>query len=146
MPHCPRRIAGWIAGLLMVLPLLASAQQADRFGDYEIHYSAIPTGMLNATVADEYQIMRSRTRGMIMVTVLREGQPVGARVDIVARDKNDDLAEIGARRVRDDGWTSYVGTFPVEDGEALTFEIEVNPHQGGGPFKVAFRQTFFTGE
>ena len=146
MPYCRGWIAAWMAAALLLVPLLAGAQQADRFGDYEIHYSAMPTGMLNTTVADEYGIMRSRTRGMVMVTVLREGEPVGARVDIVARDNADELTEIGARRVRDDGWTSYVGTFPVTDGDALTFEIEINPHQGGGPYRVAFRQTFYTGE
>mgnify|MGYP000388389882 FL=1 len=146
MPYCRGRIAAWMAAALLLVPLLAGAQQADRFGDYEIHYSAMPTGMLNAAVAEEYRIMRSRTRGMVMITVLRDGEPVEARIDILARDNDDEITEIGARRVRDDGWTSYVGTFGVTDGEALTFEITVKPYQGGGPYQIAFRQTFYTGE
>ncbi len=131
---------------MLVCAGIANAQQAERFDDYEIHYSAIPTGMLNDQIAQSYGIVRSRTRGMIMVTVLQEGEPVTARVDILARDVNDDITEIGARRVRDSDWVSYVGTFPVDEGEALTFEITVKPHAGGGPYQTAFRQTFYAGE
>ena len=139
-------LVGLVFALLLALPITVSAQQSDRFGDYEIHYSAMPTGLLNEDIAQSYGILRSRTRGMIMVTVLRDGQPVTARVDITARDINEEITEIGARRVRDSGWVSYVGTFGVKEGEALTFTITVNPHAGGGPFDMAFRQTFFTGQ
>ena len=140
------RFARWVVALLVIMPLGAAAQQSERFGDYEVHYSAMPTGMLNAEVAQEYGIVRSRTRGMVMVTMLRNGTAVSASVDIVARDKNDELSEIPAARVRDDGWISYVGTFPIEAGDALTFEIEANPYEGGEAYSVAFRQTFYPGE
>lgn len=132
--------------VLLVGSSIVSAQQSERFGEYEIHYSAIPTGMLNEQIAQSYGIVRSRTRGMIMITVLQDGQPVTARVDILARDVDDDITEIGARRVRDSDWVSYVGTFPVDEGEALTFEVTVKPHAGGGPYQTAFRQTFYAGE
>jgi len=82
----------------------------------------------------------------VMVTILRDGQAVPGRVDIVARDDNDELTEIPAERVREDNWVSYVGTFPIEPGDARIFEIEVNPHAGGEVYSVAFRQTFHTGD
>ncbi len=146
MPLHRRLSALFALVVLLVGSSIVSAQQSESFGDYEIHYSAIPTGMLNDEIAQSYGIVRSRTRGMIMVTVLRDGEPVTARVDILARDVNDDITEIGARRVRDSDWVSYVGTFPVTASEALTFEITVKPHAGGGPYQTAFRQTFYTGE
>jgi hypothetical protein len=146
MSNPGHRLTRWVAALLVALPLLATAQQSERFGDYEIHYSAIPTGMLNAEVAREYGLMRSRTRGMVMVTILRDGQAVPGQVDIIARDDNDELTEIPAERVREDGWISYVGTFPIEAGAARIFEIDVNPHAGGEVYSVAFRQTFHPGE
>lgn len=146
MPLRRRLSALFALVVLLVGPSIATAQQAERFDDYEIHYSAIPTGMLNDEIAQSYGIVRSRTRGMIMITILQDGQPVTARVDILARDVNDDITEIGARRVRNDDWVSYVGTFPVDEGEALTFEVTVKPHAGGGPYQTAFRQTFYPGE
>ena len=146
MPLRRRLSALFALVVLLVGSSIATAQQAERFDDYEIHYSAIPTGMLNDEIAQSYGIVRSRTRGMIMITVLQDGQPVTARVDILARDVDDDITEIGARRVRNDDWVSYVGTFPVDEGEALTFEVTVKPHAGGGPYQTAFRQTFYAGE
>ena len=146
MRHYGPRIAVWITSLLLALPIVVHAQQSDRFGEYEIHYSAMPTGMLNDRVAGEYGIVRSRTRGMVMVTILRDGEAVPGQVGILARDENDELTEIGAQRVREDGWVSYIGTFPIEAGDALTFEIEANPHAGGDVYPIAFQQTFYPGE
>ncbi|AGY91354.1 hypothetical protein SPICUR_01675 [Spiribacter curvatus] len=146
MSHYAHRITAWMTTLLLAFPMIVNAQQSDRFGEYEIHYSAIPTGMLNERVAREYGIVRSRTQGMVMVTILRNGEAVSGRVDILARDEDDELTEIGAQRVREDGWVSYVGTFPIEAGDAFTFEIEVNPHAGGEVYPVAFQQTFYPGE
>lgn len=130
---------------LVIFPMLANAQQSERFGDYEIHYSALPTGMLNDSIAQQYGIVRSRTRGMIMLTVMRDNQAVPARIDVLARDPDDNLREIPARQVKDDNWVSYVGTFAINAGEPLIFEVDVRPHAGGGPFEIAFRQSFPTG-
>ncbi len=141
-----RALTRAVAAAAMLLPMIALGQQAERFGDYEIHYSALPTGMLNAQVAESYDILRSRTRGMLMITILRNGEPVTGRVDVLARDVDDELTEIPARQVKDDQWVSYVGTFPVDEGDSLIFEVTVNPHEGGGPFEMAFKQTFYPGK
>jgi hypothetical protein len=133
----------WLSVLL--LPAVVSAQQSERFGDYEIHYNALPTGMLNDAIAEQYGIVRSRTRGLIMLTVMRDNQAVSARIEVLARDPEDNLREIPARQVKDDNWVSYVGTFPIEAGDALIFEVDVRPHAGGGPFELAFRQSFPSG-
>lgn len=130
---------------LLTVAMCANAQQSERFGDYEIHYSALPTGMLNNAIAQQYGIVRSRTRGMIMLTVMRDNQAVSARVKVLARDPDDNLREIPARQVKEDNWVSYVGTFAIKAGEPLIFEVDVRPHAGGGPFELAFRQSFPTG-
>ncbi|MDR9432664.1 MAG: DUF4426 domain-containing protein [Spiribacter sp.] len=140
-----RLTIGLIVSVLMCIPILAPAQQSQRFGDYDIHYSALPTGIMNEAVAEEYGILRSRTRGMVMITVLRDGKAVSARLNVLARDENDDLREIPARAVKQDDWVSYVGVFPVAEAETLVFEVEIRPHAGGGPFEFAFRQSFHAG-
>lgn len=133
--------------VLALLALPAQAQQADRFGDYEIHYNAMPTRMLNAQVAESYNILRSRTRGLLMLTVMQDGNAVPARIRALARDADDRLQEVDMREVRQSAWVSYIGTFPVEDEQALSFEIEVRPQgSDAGPFRLGFRQRFFAGD
>lgn len=132
--------------VLAGLALPVGAQQADTFGDYEVHYNAMPTGMLNAEVADSYGIVRSRNRGLLMLTVMQEGEPVPARIEAMTRDADDRLQEVDMRELRESSWVSYIGTFPVDDEQALRFEIEVRPDGGDtGPFRVGFRQRFFSG-
>ncbi|AGM40416.1 hypothetical protein SPISAL_01585 [Spiribacter salinus M19-40] len=126
--------------MLLALAITASAQRAETFDDYEVHYNAIPTGSLNPSVAESYGILRSRTKALVMITVLQDGQPVPASVEIGVRDDREDLRDIPAQRVREDDWVSYIGTFDYEPDESLNFELMVNPHGPGGPYAVRFRQ------
>lgn len=125
---------------LMAMAVTAPAQQAETFDDYDIHYNAIPTGALNAEVARSYGILRSRSKALVMITVLQDGQPVTASVDIGVRNDREDLRDIPAQRVREDDWVSYIGTFGFESGESLNFDLTINPHGEGGPYNVRFRQ------
>mgnify|MGYP000105311589 FL=1 len=140
MRHLPRLLAAFAILLLAGLPPLAGAQQAERFGDYEIHYSAMPTGLLNPAVAADYGILRSRSKALLMVTILHQGESVSGAVDARIQENDDPPTEIEMRRVRDDGWVSYIGTFDFEPGRGLNFAIMANPHAEGGPFQLAFRQ------
>jgi len=126
--------------MLLALGMAAHAQQAKTFDDYEVHYNAIPTGSLNPAVAESYGIVRSRAKALVMITVLQDGQPVSASVEIGVRDDREDLRDIPAQRVREDDWVSYIGTFEYEPDESLNFELMVNPHREGGPYTVRFRQ------
>ncbi|MDY6993075.1 MAG: DUF4426 domain-containing protein, partial [Pseudomonadota bacterium] len=50
--------------LCAVMPL-AYAEQSKEVGAYKIHYNAINTSMLQPEIAKSYQIIRSRTRGLL---------------------------------------------------------------------------------
>lgn len=127
--------------LLMAVGITAHAQQAETFDNYAVHYNAIPTGSLNAEIAESYGILRSRSKALVMITVLQDGQPVTASVDIgVRNDREEQLREVPAQRVREDDWVSYIGTFAFESGESLNFDLTINPHGEGGPYTVRFRQ------
>ncbi len=145
-PGLIRATALLLALMSAALPLAASAQQSERFGDYEVHYSAVPTALLNTEVAQGYGILRSRTKALMMVTILHQGESVTGAVDVSARENDDPPREIPMRRVRDGGWVSYVGTFDFEPGQGLNFVITANPHGTAGPFQLAFRQVFHSPE
>ena len=49
----------------------AAAEQSQTFGDYEIHYNALTTDQLSPEVAKAYGIVRSGSRAMLNVSVLR---------------------------------------------------------------------------
>lgn len=131
-----------MACLMLFLPLSASAQQAQRFNDYEIHYNAIPTGLLNDAVAQEYGIVRSRTQGLLMITILHESSAIRGRVRTLAVDDDDQVTEVRMREIKNDDWVSYIGTLEIKVGQPVNFSVEVRPETGDGPFDLGWRQTF----
>lgn len=138
----PTLIATTVACLLIALPLSAFAQQSEVFDEYEIHYNAIPTGLLNDTIAQQYGIVRSRARGMLMITILRDGEPVRGRVRTFAIDDDEQVMEVPMREIRSESWVSYVGVLKIQAGQPVNFSIEARPETGDGPFNVGWRQTF----
>ncbi len=132
---------------LMSIGGTASAERSDRFGDYELHYNAIPTGMLQPEIAEAYRIHRSRNRGLLMVTLLHRGEPVAADVSATATNLEQQQQEVPLRQVREGEAVYYLGTFRVSDGERLTFQVQASPNGSeSGPFHISFLQRFHAPE
>jgi hypothetical protein len=130
---------------LLAVATTATAERAERFGAYELHFNAIPTGLLEPAVAADYGILRSRNRGLLMVTLLHEGEPVAAEAVATATDGEQPPQDIPLRQVREGEAVYYLGTFDIDDGERLTFQLRVSPRASTeGPFQASFQQRFHT--
>ncbi|MDT8448647.1 MAG: DUF4426 domain-containing protein [Wenzhouxiangellaceae bacterium] len=143
-----RLIPAFAFTLLMTLSLSAFAQQAERFGPYEIHYSTLNTSMLSPEIAAAYGIQRAGTQAMLNVTVLEKasGQPRTATIEATATNLTGQRRDIELREINDQGAIYYIGQFRIHDEETLDFRISVRPHNHeGAPYVITFRQQFFTG-
>ena len=67
-----RQAFSWLVGLVLLLPVTASAENSKDFGQFVIHYNAMATDMVPPEVARKYRITRSQNRGMINITVLKK--------------------------------------------------------------------------
>ncbi|RME35123.1 MAG: DUF4426 domain-containing protein [Gammaproteobacteria bacterium] len=138
-----------LAWLLTLFSLPVVAEQSVEFGDYTIHYNAFPTTILPAEVARGYGITRSKSRGLLNVTVLKKvlgtsSRPVEATLRVTAVNLTGQVREIPMRKVEEENAIYYLGEFVVRNEETLRFTVEVLPeHQGPGT-KVEFSQQFFT--
>lgn len=139
--------------LLLVLPFLmstaAQAEQFQDFGDYVVHFNALPTGFLDPAVAKNYGIIRSKNRAMLNVTVLKKvmgnaGTPVRATVTASAKNLSDQVKDIKVREVREGAAIYYIGEVRIADAETLEFTVDVTPDGESAPRVVKFRQQFFT--
>ena len=138
-------IALILFALLLSAPL--AAQQAETFGPYEAHYSAINTSQLSPTVARVYGIQRSNNRSMLNIAVLRSGdpedEPVSATVTAETVNLTGQRRTIELREIRDQGAIYYVGTFRITNEERVTFRIGVQPEGRTTPYEFTFQQQFF---
>lgn len=144
-----RILVSWLAAVALLLPLVATAENMKDFGNYVVHYNALPTDMLPAQTAREYHITRSRTRGMVNITVLKKvlgspGQPVHAFVEVKARNLAGQGRGIRMREIREGNAIYYIGEFGVAHEETLKFDIKVRPQGTRESLDVRFSQDFYT--
>lgn len=150
MQRLYRQCLNWIAASAMAVgaAVPAAAQQAEVFGDYEVHYNTLNTNMLTPEIASAYGIQRSGTQAMLNITVLdRETrEAVEASIDVTATNLTGQRRDIELRRVSDRGAIYYIGQFRIHDEETLNFDVQVRPAGADlEPYELTFRQKFYTG-
>lgn len=117
---------------------------------YEVHYNAFSTDFLTKEVSKQYQIGRSKTRGMLNIAVqkLQEGKlgtPVEANITLKAQNLYGQSKEVKLRIISEnDGAIYYIGTFTVSSRETIIFKAEVTPAGSNKSIAIKFDQEFFT--
>jgi hypothetical protein len=135
--------------LLLLLPLQAGAENSTRTGGYTIHHNALTTDMLPVQVATAYGIERSKRRGLLNISVIRDepgtiGTPVHAEIKAFARNLLGQMRTIELREVVEDQAIYYIADFPVTHRELMVFEFEVLPEGSRFPLRANMRREFYT--
>jgi hypothetical protein len=138
----------WLAVLTIALvPAVAQAEQAEKFGNVEVHYNAMLTSDLLPDVARVYNIDRSNTRGLVTISVLRKnamgvGVPIPAKLSAYTVNLNSQLSNIDMREIKEGAAIYYLGEFRVIPPDTLKFNVTVEA--SGDPKRVVtFNQQFF---
>ncbi|MCB1829608.1 MAG: DUF4426 domain-containing protein [Chromatiaceae bacterium] len=136
------------ACLLMLLPLSAMAENSTRQSGYTVHHNAFPTAILTPDIAGNYQIIRSKFRGMLNVSVIKDeagttGTPVSAQIDAQSTNLTGQIRHIPLREIREGNAIYYIGDFPIVDNETLTFSLDVLPDGAEQHIKTSLQQQFF---
>jgi hypothetical protein len=139
-----------LLGLLAGLGLgPALAENATKIPGYTIHHNAITTDQLAPDVARSYGIQRSRNRGLLNVSVIKDvpgttGTAATATVKATSRNLQGLIRELPMREVRDGTAVYYLGEFPVEHQETLSFTVQVRPQGETTSYTAELSQEFFT--
>jgi len=138
-----RFLASLVIGVVAAAPA-AAADRVQRFGDFEVHYNAVPTVMLEPAIARNYDIQRSQRRGLLTVSLLRGDSPVSASVNARSENLAGQVQALSMREVREGDAVYYIGSFSATEEEELEFTISAQPKDSSqGPFEVVFEHTFF---
>ena len=129
----------------------AGATSAD-IGDYVVHFSAQSTDQLPPEIARAYNIVRSKKRAMLTVSILRASDGIAVPGDVTvqtfnltAQLKNVTLRRIDEPGVQDaPGAIYYIGVTPVANRETLKFYISVTPEGVEKASEVLFIRQFYT--
>jgi len=145
-----RNIFTYLTGLCLSLVLVGAAQAASPqvVGDYTVHYSAFNTDVLQPNVAENYNIVRSKNRGLLTVSVFKNdllpaGKAVHAKLTVTASNLSGQLRSFDVREVTEGNAIYYLSDFGVAHEEILDFTINVLPEGESQAFDVKFRQQFY---
>ncbi len=126
----------------------AGATSAD-IGDYVVHFSAQSTDQLPPEVARAYQIVRSKSRAMLNVSIIRKSDNTSVAGTVAVKTVNltGQLKNVTMRKIEEPGEPAaiyYIGVTPVANRETLVFDITVTPEGENVPSEVRFRRQFYT--
>jgi hypothetical protein len=125
----------------------AHAEISQKFGPLEVHYNALTTDELLPEVARAYKIERSKTRGLVTMSVLKQNKvgapsPVPAKLTVHVTNLNQQLAKVDMREIREGNAIYYLGEFRVAPPDTLKFSAAVEA--AGEPRReMSFSQTFY---
>jgi hypothetical protein len=130
----------------------AGATSAD-IGNHVVHFSAQSTDQLPPAIAREYNIVRSKNRAMLNVSVLRKSDnvPVTAEVTVNTVNLTGQLKNVTMREIRegreDDGSIVaiyYIGDTTVANREVLVFNLSIKPEDEDRAAEVRFKRQFYS--
>jgi hypothetical protein len=130
--------------LLAVVGDALGQGRSQTYGDFELHYNAIATVVLEPEIAQRYEIQRSQRRGLLTVSLQRDGEPVPAAVNARSQNLAGQTQAIRMREIIEGDAVYYIGTFGATHEEELEFKVTAQPKdQKAGPFELVFEHTFF---
>ena len=126
----------------------AGATSAD-IGAHVVHFSAQSTDQLPPEVARNYDILRSKNRAMLNVSVIRksDNMPVTAEVTVKTVNLTGQLKNVTMRKIEEPGDVVaiyYIGETSVANRETLIFDIRVRPDEADKATDVRFKRQFYT--
>ena len=136
--------------LTFMLSVSAVAQQAQNFGDYTVHYNALNSSLISPEVAKVYGIQRSESRALINISVLKNTEnqlPVAVKATVTASGRNltGQTRKVEMREINEgDDAIYYIGELSVRNMENFDFSVMITPEGQSKPFKLKFRQQFYT--
>ena len=138
-----------LLAVFLLVPPAILAQNSTTAGGYTVHYNALPTATLTPEVAKTYGIQRSKFRGMLNVSVIKEkegttGSSVTASIDVKTVVLTGQATPLAMRELKEQDAVYYIGEFPVRNEEKVNFVIEVTPEGTSETIVVKTEQQFFT--
>ena len=115
-------------------------------GTHVVHFSAQSTDQLPVEVARAYNIVRSKNRAMLNVSVVEDatGNAVSATVTVKTVNLTGQLKNITMRKIEEGDAVYYIGETPVANQETLIFNITVQPEGLAQASDVRFKRQFYT--
>lgn len=139
--NCSRRLFLTLL-LTHLVALSASAQQSERFGPYELHYSVVNSTFLEPDIAANYGITRGKNRAFVNLAV-REHTEAGTQPRAaLLKGKTWDLIQnqtLEFQEIREGDAVYYIAEFKFINEEWRFFEVYFRPDGADETYTFQFK-------
>ncbi|AOY88999.1 hypothetical protein BKP64_12955 [Marinobacter salinus] len=139
---------------LATLLFVAYATQAQAagnkdFGDYQVHWSILPSTFLAPEVARENDLQRSQGIGIINISIMKENEdgslsPVSGQVEGKVTNDIQQVRFLAFRRIQEGDAVYFIAQYQYSSGELMTFNITARAAGYQQDLPVRFAHTLFS--
>ncbi len=130
----------------LIFGSVATAQQSEMFGPFELHYAVVNTTFLEPKVAAAYGITRGEKRAILNLAV-REHLEEGTRArTMLIKGRTWDLMqnqELEFQEVREGDAIYYVAQFKFINEEWRFFEVDFRPEGAEQSYTYKFKHQLY---
>lgn len=136
-------IRSFILSAMLIFSFAAAAEQMQKLGDWDVHYSAFPSTFITAEVAKTYNIQRSRYLGLINISILssKDQTALSKTVSVTARNLLGNIRELEVREIREQNAIYYIAEVPHRNEETYRFTVTIKDADSSQILK--FQQKFY---
>ena len=120
---------------VMALSLLFSgvvmAEQKETLGNWDVHYSAFNSTSLSPSIAAQYGLTRSASKGVINIAILDKKTQAAQTPGVSGQVVNPlgQIRELDFQQVTEGDASYYLAQFEYSNAETLRFTIQVGEQQ-----------------
>ncbi|WP_372986445.1 DUF4426 domain-containing protein [Marinobacter sp.] len=145
-----RIFTNFLAGILLTMAALqAQAAGSKDFGDYQLHWSVLPSTFLSPEVARANDLQRSKGIGIVNISIMQEQdngtlKPVGGQVEGKVSNDIQQVNFLAFRRIQEGDAVYFIAEYQYPSGELMTFNITAHPTGHQQDLSVRFAHTLFS--
>ncbi len=136
-----------LIGMGLLFGGLAQADQTVEQGPWVLHYMTMNTTELTPEIARNYDVDRSKKRGLLMLNLQRRDAPlksVDHRTEGTIRNLIGQTRSERTRNVVEGDAIYTLIEYRYSHLETLRFDLDIFPGDGSAPIKLLFSQQLFT--
>ncbi len=127
----------------LLLSFAATAEQKQQLGDWDVHYMLMPTTILDAEVAKNYQLSRSRNYQLLNISVLNSKDQQAQQVELSGTATNlaGQRQQLTFKPVKEGAALYYLAGVEARSEQKITIELSIR--QGNENQVLKFTQDVY---
>jgi len=135
--------------LFAALISLPAHAESEDFGDYQVHWSVLPSTFLTPETAKANNLQRSKGIGIVNIAIMQKNEsgilkPVTGQVEGKASNDIQQVKFLAFRRIQEGDSVYFIAQYQYSSGELMTFNVTARPSGHGQDLPVRFAHTLFS--